>query len=96
MEYQRESSWYKNKKVKLVLGGLGKIADIQHALTFGFEAFQVNYPFLIAEKQKALLWVDGKLIEKCPEKHQNLSPLDSSCTCKTCKNYSEAYIAHLI
>lgn len=28
MEYQREGSWYKNKKVKLILGGLGKIADI--------------------------------------------------------------------
>ena len=40
--------------------------DIEHAMNFGFEMFEVHYPFLVAEKQKALIFEDGKYVEKDP------------------------------
>lgn len=39
----------------LGLAGLGKIEDIQHAIKFGISIFEVNYPFQLAESQKALI-----------------------------------------
>lgn len=54
------------KKLKLCLAGKGKLEDIEHAMNFGFEMFEVHYPFLVAEKQKALIFEDGKYVEKDP------------------------------
>ena len=96
MEYKREGSWYKNREIRKFLGGAGKISDIEHAIKFEYSGFEVHYPFNVAKNQKALIWKDGILIEKQAEKKQNLDPLDINCSCKTCKNYSQAYIAHLV
>lgn len=54
-EYARDNSYFKGKKLRLVLAGQGHLHDIEHALKYGFEAFEINYPFITAEAQKALL-----------------------------------------
>ena len=43
------------KRFVLGLAGLGKIEDIKHALKFGITLFEINYPFLLAEKHTALI-----------------------------------------
>lgn len=35
-EYERENSYFKNKKLKMALAGYGKLEDIMHAMKFGF------------------------------------------------------------
>jgi queuine/archaeosine tRNA-ribosyltransferase len=45
----------KEKQFVLGLAGLGKIEDIVHGLKFGISIFEVNYPFILAEEQKALI-----------------------------------------
>lgn len=37
------------------LAGMGKIDDIIHGMKFGVTIFEVNYPFFLAEQQKALI-----------------------------------------
>jgi len=34
---------------------MGKLEDIAHAMKFGISIFEVNYPFAVAEQQKALI-----------------------------------------
>jgi tRNA-guanine family transglycosylase len=45
----------KDKKFILAMAGLGKIEDIVHAMKFGVTIFEINYPFALAEEQKALI-----------------------------------------
>lgn len=47
-EYNRENSYFKGKKLRLVLAGQGQLHDVEHALHYGFEAFEINYPFTTA------------------------------------------------
>lgn len=97
-EYQRDNSYFKNKKLQLVLAGLGKLEDIQHALNFGFSIFEVNLPFQLAEKHLALTFntESGKYESRQPVKRPELLPLEAGCQCYSCTNHNEAYIAHLI
>ncbi len=80
----------------MALAGMGKIEDIEHARKFGYTHFQVNYPFILAEKKIALIRQGDKYIQKVPVKHENLNPLDKNCKCEACVRHSESYIAHLI
>lgn len=65
-EYEREDSDFKDKKLKLALAGTGKLPDIEHAMKFGYEIFEVSYPFILAENHKALIKRNGKLEEHSP------------------------------
>lgn len=86
-----------DKNYILALAGAGRIQDIQHALTFGVSLFEVNYPFMLAEDQKALVRnEDGTYSERVPELKKELLALDPTCKCYTCQRHSESYIAHLI
>ena len=82
--------------MKLALAGEGKIEDIEHAMKYGYEIFEVSYPFLLAEKLIALVPSEEGFVEHTPVKHENLLPLCKDCKCHTCQNHAESYIAHLI
>eukprot|EP00919_Chromeraceae_sp_WS-2016_P053307 GHVR01126622.1.p1 GENE.GHVR01126622.1~~GHVR01126622.1.p1 ORF type:complete len:106 (+),score=6.85 GHVR01126622.1:1368-1685(+) len=57
-----------DKQYLLGLSGQGKIDDIEHARKFGVSIFEVNYPFLLAEKHIALIEEKGIYSEKHPIK----------------------------
>ena len=84
------------KDLVLGLAGMGRIPDIQHALDFGFTLFEVNYPFKLAEEQKALVKTEMGWEERTPVLSRELKPLDPQCKCYTCTRHNESYIAHLI
>ena len=39
---------------------------------------------------------NGKVVIKNKKYERDFTPLDSECNCYTCKNYTRAYIRHLI
>lgn len=65
----------------LALAGKGKIQDIEHARKFGYTHFEVNYPFILAEKHLLLVKDGNNYIEKVPIKNENLDPVDKNCKC---------------
>lgn len=43
-----------------------------------------------------LITTHGRVVIKNAKYKNDFSPLDSECDCYTCRNYSRAYIRHLI
>ena len=53
------------------------------------------FPTRVARHGTALTW-NGKLVIRNKEYEKDFRVLDSKCDCYTCKNYTRAYIRHLI
>ena len=74
--------------------GIGHIEDIKPIITTGVDTFDCITPTHyarhgIAFTSKGRLDMQKKVFLK------DKNPLDSSCTCLTCQNYSRSYITHL-
>ena len=52
-------------------------------------------PTRIARNGTAMTW-NGKVVVRNATYERDFSPLDSECDCYTCRNYTRAYIRHLI
>lgn len=44
-----------SREYKMCLAGMGRIEDIEHARKFGYGYFEVNYPFVLAQKHVLLI-----------------------------------------
>lgn len=77
------------------LMGTGTPDDIFEAVSMGMDMFDCVLPTRIARNGTAMTH-DGKLVVRNKTFEEDFSPLDSDCDCKVCKNYSRAYIRHLI
>lgn len=98
-----------DNRVKM-LSGLGRPLDIIHGAAFGFNIFEVVYPFVAAKDGKALLSRYNQRSEfdlkACAtEEVMNLNdaqykrdskPLVDGCPCLACKSHTRAYIHHLL
>jgi tRNA-guanine family transglycosylase len=80
----------------MCLAGMGRIKDIEHARKFGYGYFEVNYPFVLAQKHVLLIREGDGYVERSPVKREDLQPVDAKCKCETCVRHCESYIAHLI
>jgi tRNA-guanine family transglycosylase len=96
-----------DSRVKM-LSGLGRPIDILHGAAFGFDLFEVTYPFVAAKEGLALV------SEYCSEFNLQTSslgvtldlkqakfkcdarPLVEGCPCEACKSHTRAYIHHLL
>ncbi|GAB5035454.1 queuine trna-ribosyltransferase [Nannochloropsis oceanica] len=92
--------------------GIGGVRDIFHGVRQGIDSFDCVHPTRIGRHGCALVrahyWdeVDtSSSSSSSPREHVDLSkarfkhdprPIDTSCGCETCQNYSRAYIHHLI
>lgn len=83
--------------------GIGGIADIFEGVKCGIDTFDCVSPTRIARHGAAL--VKARELLKKSQKHMNLnnaiyvddfSPIRESCQCYTCRNFSRAYIHHLL
>ena len=76
------------------LMGVGKPMDIIGAVMRGVDMFDCVIPTRCARNGRAFTSEGGLNIRNLKHK-DDMSPLDPECACKTCKNYSRAYLRHL-
>ncbi len=77
------------------LMGVGTPDYLIEAVLSGIDMCDCVLPTRIARNGTALTW-SGKVVVRNGVYKKDWSPLDSNCDCYTCKNYTRAYIRHLI
>ena len=81
--------------------GIGGVSDILNGVKQGIDTFDCTHPTRLARHGGAL--VSAELSEGKPHLNlknsqykEDMSPLDPQCDCYTCRNFTRAYIHHLI
>ncbi len=77
------------------LMGVGTPDYLFEAVEAGIDMADCVFPTRIARNGTALTKY-GRIVVRNAEYAKDFGPLDSSCTCETCKNYSRAYLRHLV
>jgi queuine tRNA-ribosyltransferase len=77
------------------LMGVGTPANILQNIANGIDMFDCVMPTRNARKGSIFTW-NGKMIIKAARYKEDLRPIDENCTCYTCRNFTRAYIRHLI
>lgn len=77
------------------LMGSGSPSDIIHSIEQGVDMFDCVLPTRNARTGTAFTSL-GKIIIRNADYTEDFSPLDPECSCYTCRNYSRAYIRHLL
>ncbi len=77
------------------LMGVGSPDYLIEAALAGIDMCDCVLPTRIARNGTAMTW-NGKVVVRNATYERDFSPLDEECDCYTCKNYTKAYIRHLI
>lgn len=77
------------------LMGVGSPAGIFDGVLRGIDMMDCVLPTRIARKGTAMTTY-GRLSLKTEKMKEDFTPIDSECNCYACKNYTRAYIRHLI
>lgn len=77
------------------LMGVGSPGAILDGVERGVDMFDCVLPTRIARHSCAMT-SHGRMILKNKEFEKDFSPLDPECDCYTCKNYTRAYLRHLV
>jgi len=77
------------------LMGVGSPDDIFEGVIRGIDMFDCVLPTRIA-RNGTVFTRKGKLVVRNAAYARDFSPLDPHCNCYTCRNYTRAYIRHLI
>ena len=83
----------KNKPRYLM--GVGTPDYLIEAALAGIDMCDCVLPTRIARNGTAMTW-NGKVVVRNATYERDFSPLDSECDCYTCRNYTRAYIRHLV
>jgi queuine tRNA-ribosyltransferase len=88
----------KNRPTHLL--GIGGISDIWHGVSEGIDTFDCVHPTRLARHGGALMLPgienDKEFINIKNAKYENdFDPIDSTCECYCCKNFSRSYIHYL-
>jgi len=75
--------------------GIGEIDDIFSAVEWGIDLMDCVVPTRWARHGTALTF-SGRLNLENRKSLNDKSPIDPKCNCYVCKNYSKAYISHLL
>ena len=76
------------------LMGVGKPEDIVEAVFYGIDMFDCVLPTRNARNGQLITSYGVLNIRNAPSKNSD-DPIDPTCSCKVCKNYSQAYLNHL-
>ena len=76
------------------LMGVGKPVDMVAAIAEGIDMFDCVIPTRSGRTGQAFI-KEGRINIKNQKYQEDERPLDESCSCYSCKNYSRAYINHL-
>ncbi len=77
------------------LMGVGTPDYLIEAVLAGIDMCDCVLPTRIARNGTAMTW-NGKVVVRNATYERDWRPLDEECDCYTCKNYTRAYIRHLI
>lgn len=77
------------------LMGVGSPDYLIEAAINGIDMCDCVLPTRIARNGTAMTW-NGKVVVRNATYEKDWGPLDSECDCYTCKNYTRAYIRHLV
>lgn len=75
--------------------GYGRPNDIIEAVSCGVDLFDCVIPTRYARTGTAFTW-DGQMVVRNAPYISDIEGLDKDCDCFVCKNYSRAYLRHLI
>ena len=77
------------------LMGVGTPDCLVEGVMRGIDMFDCVYPSRVARNGTAMTW-NGRLVIKNAQYEHDFHPIDEHCNCYTCRNYSRAYIRHLV
>ena len=77
------------------LMGVGEPLDILEGVERGIDMFDCVLPTRLARHGNAFTR-NGKINLKNAKYKEDFTPIEDSCDCYTCKNYTKAYVKHLI
>ncbi len=77
------------------LMGVGKPGDLIKGVEMGVDMFDSVYPTRVA-RNATVFTRTGALILRNQENQFSSLPIEEDCQCYTCKNYSRAYLRHLM
>lgn len=76
------------------LMGVGKPEDLVRSVSLGVDMFDCVLPTRNARHGIVYTW-SGQLSLKAAREKQTHTPIDETCSCYTCQNFSRAYLRHL-
>lgn len=74
--------------------GIGDLESLELCIPLGIDTFDSSYPTRAA-RHGLLLTKTGNLKVEKKEHSHSLSPIESDCSCWTCRHYTLAYLHHL-
>ena len=77
------------------LMGAGDPLELLEAISRGVDIFDSRFPTQNA-RRGAIFNSEGRINLKSARFKEDNSPIDKNCSCFVCKNYSRAYIRHLL
>ena len=77
------------------LMGVGSPDDLLEGVIRGIDMFDCVLPTRIARNGTAMT-SQGKVVVRNAKYARDFTPLDPECDCYCCKNYTKAYIRHLV
>ncbi|MCZ0702370.1 queuine tRNA-ribosyltransferase [Natronobacillus azotifigens] len=86
--------WLPDNKPRYLMG-VGSPDSLIDGSIRGIDMFDCVLPTRIA-RNGTCMTSNGRLVVRNAKFARDFSPLDPNCNCHTCKNYSRAYIRHLI
>ncbi|MBN1231696.1 MAG: tRNA guanosine(34) transglycosylase Tgt [Anaerolineales bacterium] len=78
------------------LMGVGTPGDLVNCVYRGVDIFDCVLPTRLGRNNAAFLRQGGRLNLRNQPFSNDPSPIDEKCTCYTCKNFSRAYLRHLV
>jgi queuine tRNA-ribosyltransferase len=85
--------WLPEERPRYLMG-VGRPEDLINAVRAGFDLFDCVLPTRNA-RNGTLFTAQGKISIKRAEYASDPRPLDESCACYCCRNFSRAYLRHL-
>lgn len=86
---------YLPKEKPRYLMGVGRFDQIVEAVSMGIDMFDCVMPTRFARNGTAFTF-KGRYPVKASSHKEDESPLEEKCGCYTCRNFSKAYVRHLI
>ena len=77
------------------LMGVGTPDCILESVSLGVDMFDCVFPTRVARNGTAMTRM-GRIVVRNAQYAEDFSPLEEGCGCYTCRNYSRAYIRHLL
>lgn len=75
--------------------GIGDLPSVEACIKLGIDTFDSSYPTRAARHGTLFLTIDTSLRVQQTKYRTYFAPIDRSCECYTCLNYTVAYLHHL-